>query len=226
MAMPRPARADTGPDSEYAPMNLGFLASHNGSNMQAVIDACRAGRLAASPVVVISNNADSGALERARNENIPCFHLSGRTHPDPEDLDREIVDVLLEHNVNLVILAGYMKKVGPVTLATFPGQILNIHPGLLPKHGGQGMYGRRVHEAVLAAGARATGATVHVVDAIYDNGPVLAQKKVRVKKTDTADTLARRVLAVEHEIYVETIDRIIRGEILLPRQVTTPISFP
>ena len=197
-------------------MNLGFLASHNGSNMQAVIDACRAGRLAASPVVVISNNIDSGALERARNERIACFHLSGRTHPDPEDLDREIVDVLLEHDVNLVILAGYMKKVGPVTLATFPGHVLNIHPGLLPDFGGRGMYGRRVHEAVLAAGAGTTGATVHVVDAIYDNGPILAQTKVRVKKTDTADTLARRVLALEHELYVETIDRIVRGEIKLP----------
>ena len=196
-------------------MNLGFLASHNGSNMQAVIDACHAGRLAARPAVVISNNADSGALERARNERIPCFHLSGRTHPDPEDLDKEIVDVLLEHDVNLVILAGYMKKIGQVTLATFPGHILNIHPGLLPEYGGQGMYGRRVHEAVLAAGAGTTGASVHVVDAIYDNGPVLAQKKVRVKKTDTVDTLARRVLALEHELYVETIDRIIRGEIKL-----------
>lgn len=197
-------------------MNLGFLASHNGSNMQAVIDACRSGRLAANPVVVISNNRDSGALERARNENIPRFHLSGRTHPDPEDLDREIVDVLLHHGANLVLLAGYMKKVGPVTLATFPGHILNIHPGLLPEYGGRGMYGQRVHEAVLAAGARETGATVHVVDPIYDHGPVLAQKNVRVKKTDTADTLARRVLAVEHELYVETIDRIIRGEIKLP----------
>lgn len=197
-------------------MNLGFLASHNGSNMQAIIDACRVGRLAASPVVVISNNSDSGALERARNERIPCFHLSSRTHPDPEDLDREIVDVLLEHDVNLVILAGYMKKVGPVTLATYPGHILNIHPGLLPEYGGQGMYGRRVHEAVLAAGAKVTGVTVHVVDAIYDNGPILAQKKVRVKKTDTADTLAKRILGIEHELYVETIDRIIRREIKLP----------
>ena len=198
-------------------MNLGFLASHNGSNMQAVLDACHTGRLAALPAVVISNNVDSGALARARNERIPCFHLSSRTHPDPEDLDREIVDILLEHDVNLVVLAGYMKKIGPVTLATFPGHILNIHPGLLPDFGGRGMYGRRVHEAVLAAGAATTGATVHVVDAIYDNGPVLAQKKVSVGKTDTADTLARRVLAVEHELYVETIDRIIRGEILLPR---------
>ena len=196
-------------------MRLGFLASHNGSNMQAIIDACRAGRLAASPVVVISNNADSGALERARNEGIPCYHLSGRTHPDPEDLDREIVDVLLKHEVNLTLLAGYMKKVGPVTLATFPGHILNIHPGLLPDYGGPGMYGRRVHEAVLAAGDRTTGATVHVVDAIYDNGPVLAVRETAVKKSDTVETLARRVLALEHELYTETISRIICGEIRL-----------
>lgn len=197
-------------------MNLGFLASHNGTNMQAIIDACSSGRLAARPVVVISNNRDSAALERARNENIPRFHLSGRTHPDPEDLDREIVDVLLIHDVNLVILAGYMKKIGPVTLATFPGHIINIHPGLLPEYGGQGMYGLHVHEAVLAAGASMTGVTVHVVDPVYDHGPILAQTKIRVKKSDSADTLARRVLAVEHELYVETIDRIIRGEIKLP----------
>ena len=197
-------------------LNLGFLASHNGSNMQAVIDACRAGRLDANPAVVISNNGDSGALERARNETIPWFHLSGRTHPEAEDLDREIVDTLLNHDVNLVILAGYMKKIGPVTLATFPGHIINIHPGLLPEYGGQGMYGWRVHEAVLAAGARETGVTVHVVDPIYDHGPILAQKKVRVKTSDTADTLAKRVLAVEHELYVDTIARVISGEIKLP----------
>ena len=197
-------------------LNLGFLASHNGSNMQAVIDACRAGRLDADPAVVISNNGDSGALERARNENIPWYHLSGRTHPEPEDLDREIVDTLLNHDVNLVILAGYMKKIGPVTLATFPGHIINIHPGLLPEYGGQGMYGRRVHEAVLAAGARDTGVTVHVVDPIYDHGPILAQRKVRVKTSDSAASLAKRVLAVEHELYVDTIERIISGEIKLP----------
>ena len=207
-------------------MNLGFLASHNGSNMQAVIDACRDGRLAARPAVVISNNAGSGALERARNERIPCCHLGGRTHPHPGDLDREIVDVLLEHDVNLVLLAGYMKKIGPVTLATFPGHILNIHPGLLPGFGGRGMYGRHVHEAVLAAGAGSTGATVHVVDDSYDNGPILAQKKIRVKKTDTADTLARRVLAEEHKLYVETIDRILRGELRLPRQASPGLHPP
>ena len=197
-------------------LNLGFLASHNGSNMQAVIDACRAGRLDANPAVVISNNGDSGALERARNETIPWFHLSGRTHPEAEDLDREIVDTLLNHDVNLIVLAGYMKKIGPVTLATIPGHIINIHPGLLPEYGGQGMYGRRVHEAVLAAGARETGVTVHVVDPIYDHGPILAQKKVRIKTSDTADTLAKRVLVVEHELYVDTIARVISGEIKLP----------
>ena len=197
-------------------MNLGFLASHNGTNMQAVINACRSGRLSAVPVVVISNNKDSGALERARNEKIPWFHLSANTHPDPADLDREIVDVLLQHDVNLVILAGYMKKIGPVTLATFPGRIINIHPGLLPEYGGQGMYGRRVHEAVIASGNKVTGVTVHVVDPVYDNGPVLAQTKIPVKPGDTADSLAERVLAVEHEFYVDTISRIISGDIKLP----------
>ncbi len=196
-------------------MNLGFFASHNGTNMQVVIDACRSGKLSAAPAVVISNNKDSGALERARSEKIPAFHLSDVTHPDPVELDREIVDVLLEHDVNLVVLAGYMKKIGPVTLATFPSRIINIHPGLLPRHGGQGMYGMRVHEAVIASGDKETGVTIHVVDGIYDHGPVLAQTKVPVRKGDTPGSLAKRVLAVEHEFYVETIDKIIRGEIEL-----------
>lgn len=194
-------------------LNLGFLASHGGSNMQAVIDACRSGRLNARPVVVISNNRNSMALERARNEKIPRFHLGGNSCASPEDLDRKIADTLLEHDVNLVVLAGYMKKIGPLTLATFPARIINIHPGLLPEYGGQGMYGRRVHQAVLAAGARVTGATVHLVDAVYDHGPVLARAEAPVLQGDTADSLAKRVLAVEHELYVDTIDQIIRGEI-------------
>lgn len=194
-------------------MNVGFLASHNGTNMQAVIDACRAGRLSAKPVVVISNNKDSGALARARNAKIPAFHLSGNTHPDPADLDSKIVDTLLGYNVNLVVLAGYMKKIGALTLAAFPSRIINIHPGLLPKYGGQGMYGMRVHEAVVASGDKETGVTVHVVDGIYDNGPVLAQLRIPVKKEDTAESLAERVLAIEHELYVATIDKIEKGQI-------------
>ena len=184
--------------------------------MQAIIDACNEGSLSANPAVVISNNADSGALERARAESIPAYHLSSKTHADFVQLDSVISETLKKHAVDLVVLAGYMKKIGPITLAAFAGKVINIHPCLLPKYGGQGMYGMRVHEAVIADKGKETGVTIHVVDAEYDTGPILAQQKIRVNEGDTAEILAERVLAVEHTFYAETINRIISGEIQLP----------
>jgi len=197
-------------------MKLGFLASHNGSNMQAIIDACKAGTLDAEPAVVISNNSMSGALERARKESIPCYHISGAKYGTPEEEDQAILDTLRRHEVDVVVLAGYMKKLGAKTLAGFAGAILNIHPALLPKFGGAGMYGRRVHEAVLAAAEKESGPTVHVVDAQYDSGPILAQRRVPVLPDDTPDTLAARVLEQEHVIFAETLQKIVKGEISLP----------
>ena len=195
-------------------LKLGFLASHTGSNMQAIIDACTAGTLAAEPCVVISNNSRSGALARARQENIAAYHLSERTHG--EALGGAILAAMQRHGVEVICLAGYMKKLGAEVLAAYEGRILNIHPSLLPKFGGQGMYGMRVHEAVLAAGARASGATVHLVDEEYDHGRVLAQEKVPVKAEDTPETLQKRVLAAEHRLYTATLARIAAGEIPIP----------
>jgi phosphoribosylglycinamide formyltransferase-1 len=195
------------------PPRLGFLASHGGSNVQAILDAIGAGRLRAEPRVVISNNSQSLALERARRAGVPALHLSSQTHPDPGDLDRAIAGALAAHGVELVILAGYMKKLGPRTLAAYPRRVLNIHPALLPKFGGQGMFGPRVHQAVLAAGERETGATVHLVDAEYDHGPTLAQARVPVLPGDTPESLQARVLEAEHALYAETLQRIALGEI-------------
>lgn len=199
-------------------MNIGFLASHNGSNMQAIIDACKSGALQASPAVVISNNADSGALVRARQEGIPLYHLSGKTHPDPALLDQAILDALLRHGADTVVLAGYMKKLGPRTLSRFSGRILNIHPALLPRFGGTGMYGMNVHRAVIAAGESESGVSIHLVDADYDTGPVIAQARVPVEPGDTAETLAERVLRREHSFFPETLQRIASGELRLPGQ--------
>lgn len=197
-------------------LNIGFLASGRGSNMQAVIDACKSGLIAGKPAVVIGNNSTAGALERAGQQGIPHYHLSSVTHPDPAALDQAILDRLLEHGVELVMLAGYMKKIGEKTLAHFKGRVLNIHPALLPKHGGQGMYGIRVHEAVLAAGEKESGVSIHVVDEDYDQGPVIARKRVPVIPADTPETLAARVLEQEHSLLVETIARIAAGELALP----------
>ena len=182
--------------------------------MQAIVDACTQGHLDAKPCVVISNNSASLALQRARKEGIPAHHISAETHPGVEE-DREILRVLQEHGVDTVVLAGYMKRIGPQTLAAYRGRILNIHPALLPRFGGEGMYGRRVHEAVLQAGETVTGVTVHVVDELYDHGPILAQVEVPVHQGDTADTLAARVLQQEHRLYAETLSRIAAGEIAL-----------
>jgi phosphoribosylglycinamide formyltransferase-1 len=197
---------------------LGFLASHRGSNMQAIIDACKDGRLAAVPAVVISNNGASGALDRAAAEGIPAYNVSSRNYPDPATLDIAIRDILIKERVDLVVLAGFMKKIGPATLAAFSNRILNIHPSLLPRHGGPGMYGMNVHAQVLASGDSETGATVHVVADDYDSGPVLARRKVPVHKGDTMESLAARVLEVEHTLYIDTLAAIIGGEISLDRK--------
>lgn len=197
-------------------MRIGFLASHNGSNMQAIIEACKCGALRAEPVLVISNNAESEALQRALREAIPSLHLSAKTHPVAEDLDRAILDALLDHRVELVILAGYMKKLGRAVLARFAGAILNIHPALLPKFGGAGMYGLHVHEAVLAAGETESGASVHLVDQDYDTGPVIAQARVPVLAGDTPQTLAARVLQEEHRMFPAVLQKIAAGEIRIP----------
>ena len=197
-------------------LRLGFLASHGGSNVQAIIDACRAGDLHAAPRVVISNNSGSEVLRRAAREGVPGFHLSTLTHSKPENLDAAIERVLVEHGVELVALGGYMKKLGPRVLARYRGRVLNVHPALLPAYGGQGMYGERVHAAVLEAGERVTGVTVHLVDDEYDQGAVLAQAEVPVLAGDTVESLRERVLRREHRLYPETLQRIATGDIELP----------
>ena len=174
-----------------SPIRLGVLASHGGTNLQAIMDACRDGTLDAEVRVVISNNSRSFALERARRANIPTVHLSAVTNPGDGDLDRAITDTLKRHDVSLVILAGYMKKLEPRTLGAYRNRILNIHPALLPKYGGHGMYGERVHSAVLAASELESGATVHIVDERYDHGPIVAQDTVSVLPSDTSRNPSR-----------------------------------
>ncbi len=186
-------------------MRIAAMASHGGSILQAVLDACTSGKLAAQVVLVISNNSDSQALARAEAVGVKTLHLSSRTHPDPAALDRAITDALQQANADWLLLAGYMKKLGPVTLKAFRNRILNIHPALLPKFGGQGYYGRRVHEAVLAAGERESGATVHLVDEFYDSGPILAQVRVPIRDHETVDSLEERVKTAERKLLVTTL---------------------
>ncbi len=196
-------------------MRLGLLASHGGSNLGAIIAACHSGRIAMEPVAVIGNNSKAFALERARQAGIPTYHLSGQTHPDPAALDAAMAETMAHHGAEMIALAGYMKRLGPLTLERWRGRIINIHPSLLPKFGGQGMYGERVHAAVLAAGEQETGVTVHLVTEEYDQGPVIAQVTIPVEPGDTPAMLGARVLPQEHALYVETLARIARGELQL-----------
>jgi phosphoribosylglycinamide formyltransferase-1 len=188
---------------------LGILASHRGSNFQAVIDACKSGVLDAEVVVAISNNSASIALQRARAANIPAIHLSSKTHPDDNDLDQMILSALTSHKVDLVVTVGYMRKLGTKTLQCFRGKVINIHPSLLPKYGGQGMHGMNIHKTVLETADSETGITVHYVDDSYDTGEIISQMKVGVDLNDTPETLAARVLSHEHKFLITTLKEII-----------------
>lgn len=192
-------------------LRLGIFASHSGSNLQAIIDAVEAGIIDGVVACVISNNSSSGALEKARQAKVPALHISSATHPGNEE--ETLLAALLDHDVSLVLLAGYMKKLGPSILSRFSKRILNIHPALLPMYGGQGMYGSRVHEAVIEAKESVTGVTIHLADEDYDRGPIVAQVEVPVDPTDSPQSLAARVLQHEHQLYVETVRKISTGEI-------------
>ena len=195
---------------------LAILVSGRGSNMLALVDACEQGRLQASIELVVSNNADSLALVSAKERGIDIAHLSSRTHSDADALDVAMKESFEEHGVDYVLLAGFMKKIGPKTLSTYKNRMINIHPSLLPKFGGKGMFGLNVHKAVIEAGEKETGVTIHLVNAEYDEGAILAQEKVEVVEEESAESLAAKVLKVEHTLFAETIQKIIDGSIILP----------
>jgi len=173
------------------PVPVAVLVSGGGTNLQALLDALGGGA-AARIARVVSSRGDAAALERARRAGVPVEVLTDPA--DPAELVRAVGDA------GLVVLAGYLKRVPPAAVARFRWRVINIHPALLPAFGGDGMYGRRVHEAVLASGAALSGATVHYVDEEYDRGPILAQWPVPVRADDTPDSLAARVLEVEHRL--------------------------
>ncbi len=189
---------------------LALLASHEGSLMQAVIDACETGRLNAEVSIVISNNGHSGALVRAAKHGIAARHMSRQTHGDSTSLDKAMADALKDAKVDLVVLTGYMRLIGPAMLDAFRSRIINCHPALLPKYGGQGFYGRRVHEAVLRSRDTVTGSTIHYVDEVYDRGPVIKQNSIPVLPGDTAESLEARVKAGEHQLLIEALDALLK----------------
>ena len=183
---------------------LAVLASGRGSNLQAIIDHFDnlARERIAKVALVASNRADSPALIRAATASIDIASF------EAGDDGSSLLELLRKFRIDLVVLAGYLKRIPPVVVREYSGRILNIHPALLPNFGGEGMYGARVHEAVIASGARESGVTVHLVDNDYDRGPIIAQWRVPVEESDTPEALAARVLAVEHVVYPRTVEMV------------------
>lgn len=196
-------------------MNIAFFSSHNGSSAHAITDACLSGDILASPVLLISNNPEAKALEWAENKGLKTAILNSKMFPDPAELDAEIADKLEKHRIDLVCCSGYMKLIGPRTLEAVNGRILNVHPALLPKYGGKGMYGSHIHQAVKENGDTETGCTIHLVNDVYDDGQILAQKNVTVTPEDTALDIENKVKAIEPEFYIQTIRKLIKGDIHL-----------
>ncbi|MBI2429968.1 MAG: phosphoribosylglycinamide formyltransferase [Ignavibacteriales bacterium] len=164
-------------------------------------------------VVVISNNSQSGALEIARSFSIPAFHISRKQFENDEVFDQKILETLRSHNVQLIVLAGYMKKIDPSIIHEYRGSVINIHPALLPKYGGEGMFGMHVHKKVIEANEKYTGATVHMVDEVYDRGKILLQDIVAVDEHETPESLAAKVLKIEHRILPEVVKLIAENKL-------------
>jgi phosphoribosylglycinamide formyltransferase 1 len=180
-------------------VRLAVFASGSGTNLQALLDRFT-GSDATEVALVVSDRGGSGALERAQRAGVPTSHVRVGDR-EPDDVAGETLDFLPAHDIHLIALAGYLRLVPTPVVASYRDRIVNIHPALLPAFGGAGMYGRRVHQAVLDAGCMVTGATVHVVDERYDEGRILAQWPVPVLHGDSAHSLGQRVLAVEHRLY-------------------------
>lgn len=182
-------------------MQLAIFASGSGSNFQAIVEATESGVLDCRIAVCVSNKSNAGVLDRARRHHIPTLVLNPSDFAEETDYVSSLLARLEEHDVDFIALAGYMRMIPVAVVQRYAGRMLNIHPALLPAYGGKGMYGIRVHQAVLADGAATSGATVHLVDDEYDTGPIVLQETVPVFPSDTPEQLAARVLKVEHRVY-------------------------
>lgn len=191
-------------------LRLGVMASGRGSNLQSIMDAAAAGKIKAEVAVVFSDNKDAFALERARKAGIPALHLNPRDFGLKDEYEKAVLEILNEHGVQLVCLAGYMRIVGRVILNAFPNRVINIHPALLPSF--PGLHGQ---QQAWEYGVKFSGCTVHFVDEGMDTGPIIIQAVVPVYDDDTADTLADRILEQEHKIYPEAIGLIAEGRLKL-----------
>lgn len=185
-----------------------------GTNMEAIIRACQSGTIPDSQVVlVIGTREEAPAIQKARALGVPVTIVRPSKFPESEAYGDALLQVLYAVQPDLICLAGYMRLLPVQVVHAYPGRIMNIHPALLPNFGGKGMYGLRVHEAVLQSGAKETGCTVHFVDENYDTGPIILQRKIPVLEGDTPESLVERLLPVEHETYIEAIRLFVEGRL-------------
>jgi len=194
-------------------LRIAVFASGRGSNFGAILKNIKKGELDASIVAFISNKKNAGAFDIARANNIPAYFVSTKEFPEQEQFDLRILEILETHNANFIVLAGYLKMIGKNVVRKFKNRILNIHPALLPSFGGKGMFGHHVHEAVLNYGCKVSGVTVHLVDESYDTGPPVIQRCVPVRNDDTPETLAARVLKIEHQVFTEALKYFAEGRV-------------
>lgn len=195
-------------------LKLGFLASGNGSSAEAIVDAISSGRLDAEARLLISNKKGCAAFDWAAAKGLATFAIP--TISDPDAADAALADAMAAQGVELIVMSGYLRRLGPRTLSRYAGRILNIHPGPLPQFGGEGMYGARVHQAVVAAGVAESAIVIHAVDEEYDHGPEIDRRAVPLRPGETAETLEARVKALEPAFFVDTLQRLATGALTLP----------
>ncbi len=193
-------------------LRIGVLASGGGTNLQAIIDACERGEIDGDVVVVISNVPEAFALERAKKHRIDAFAFphKGMTR---EDHEKDVVNCLDQHQVDLVVLAGYLRMLTPVMISKYAGRMMNTHPALLPSFGGEGMHGLNVHQAVIDYGCKVSGCTIHFVTLDVDGGQIILQKAVPVQENDTAESLQERILKEEHKLLPRAIQLFAQGKL-------------
>ena len=205
--------------------NIAVFVSGGGSNFMAIHHQIQKREILGEIVLVISNNPNCGAIEYANENSIPIIIINAAQYPNPHTRDEFLIETCLKAEIDLICLAGYMKMLPPAFVKQYENKILNIHPGLLPEFGGRGFFGMRVHEAVINSGKRESGATVHFVDEIYDHGPIILQKKVEVLETDTAESLAARILKLEHELFPEVVKAFCENKIIMENNIPKILEY-
>lgn len=190
-------------------VRIAVLISGGGTNLQAILDAIQTGELNLQVACVVSNRKEAFGLQRAENSGVPTYYIGKGNYPDEKERDNALLNLIKEEEIDLIVLAGYLSILPSGVIRTFKDRIINIHPSLIPKHCGKGFYGMKVHESVISSGDTTTGVTVHFVDEGVDTGKVIERVQIPVLESDTAETLSKRVLVLEHELLVKVLKDLI-----------------